>query len=365
MSTYKEIADRANVSIGTVYRVAHNRGRVAKSTEARVRQAIEEVGYKRNIYASNLSRQKAYRFGVLMPRTHFNSGYWQEPYRGTDDARRELAKYRVDVEHFLYDENSQRSFGYQARKAGAAELDGLLVAAVVAVRNGDVAQRLPVNVPRAYFDSFVDDPGAIGFVGHDSYASGRLAGHLMSMIVRRSSSVIALRMYHGDPDSTFWTHHIEDRIRGFCDYSEEHPGLAVTVVAVDAAGGACAFEEAIEQALTAEPDAAGVFVSNSETHLAVDAMEQLGRGRNMRCIGYDLVEPNRACLENGTIDFLLGQRPYEQGYRGVHLLHRHVVLKEETPGLTVLPTDIFTRENADSLPETSYTEARAKKAQLP
>lgn len=364
MSTYKEIADRANVSIGTVYRVAHNRGRVAKETARRVREAIDELGYERNIYASNLSRKKEYRFGVLMPRTHLNSGYWEAPFRGAEQAGRELARYRVGVEAFLYDENSPRSFDHHAQKAADAELDGILVAAVVARASTEIAGRLPPELPRVYFDSYIADPAAAGFVGQDSYSSGRLAGHLMSMMLPADAPVIALRTYPGDPETDVETCHIPDRIRGFRDCAAERRGLTVTTVAVNASLGAAGFVEAIGPALIACPGVAGVFVSNSETHLAVDAMKQLGHRDDMRYVGYDLVEPNRRYLVDGTIDFLLGQRPYEQGYRGVHLLHRHVVLKEEAPGPIVLPTDIFTRENPGSLPEISDNEARAKKAQL-
>lgn len=347
MSTYKEIADRANVSIGTVYRVAHNRGRVAKATEDRVRKAIEDLGYERNIFASNLSRQKCYRFGILMPRTHFDSGYWQAPYRGAMHAGAELKKYRVEIEEFLYDETSSRSFEYFARKAASADLDGLLVAVVVAVKNGSIADRLPADVPRVYFDSYIDDPDAVAFVGQDSYSSGRLAAHLMAMTLPEPASVIALRTFHGDPNSSSWTHHIEDRVRGFTDYTSAVERFKVIESGVDTADGVKAFAHALEAAFERNQDISGVFVSNSETHSAVDALESLNPQLcgQVHFIGYDLVEASTVYLERGKIDFLLCQRPFEQGYRGIHLLHRHVVLKESCPGSVILPTDIVTREN--------------------
>lgn len=347
MSTYKEIANRANVSIGTVYRVAHNRGRVAKATEERVRKAIEECGYKRNIYASNLSRQKVYRFGILMPRTHLNSGYWREPYRGAMHAGEELAKYRVETEAFLYDEGSVRSFDYYVRKAADSALDGILIAAVTPAMNGSALERLPPEVPRIYFDSETDDPDAVCFVGQDSYGSGRLAAHLMAMIVPAGATVIALHTVLGRVRTGSRTHHMTDRVRGFVDRASEGSGFAVHEIAVDVGRGRAGFVQAIGDAVEAAPETAGLFISNSDIHLAVDAMSSLGRDApdRVRYIGYDVVPPNRRYLEDGTIQFLLGQRPFEQGYRGIHLLHRHVVLKEQCPRTIILPTDIITREN--------------------
>lgn len=43
--TIKDTARMSQVSIGTVDRVIHNRGRVSKETEDRVRRVIKETGY--------------------------------------------------------------------------------------------------------------------------------------------------------------------------------------------------------------------------------------------------------------------------------------------------------------------------------
>ena len=58
MTTISEIAHRARVSIGTVDRVIHNRGRVAKKTEEKIKKIIKELDFKPNIYARNLKLKK-------------------------------------------------------------------------------------------------------------------------------------------------------------------------------------------------------------------------------------------------------------------------------------------------------------------
>jgi LacI family transcriptional regulator len=45
----KDIAERANVSVGTVDRVLHNRGEVAQETRDLINKIIEELEYKPNI----------------------------------------------------------------------------------------------------------------------------------------------------------------------------------------------------------------------------------------------------------------------------------------------------------------------------
>ena len=67
-------------------------------------------------------------------------------------------------------------------------------------------------------------------------------------------------------------------------------------------------------------------------------------------IGYDLVPENRRWLEEGSIDFLLTQRPDEQGYDGISHLFRNIVLGEHPPEHVFTPIDIVTRENVDLFP---------------
>ena len=53
MVTLNEIAKLANVSVGTVDRVIHNRGRVSEETKKRVQQLIDDLDYKPNVIAQN------------------------------------------------------------------------------------------------------------------------------------------------------------------------------------------------------------------------------------------------------------------------------------------------------------------------
>ena len=63
----KDIAQKANVSVGTVDRVLHNRGEVAKKTRVQILKIIKELGYTPNILAKSLASRKLYRIAVLVP----------------------------------------------------------------------------------------------------------------------------------------------------------------------------------------------------------------------------------------------------------------------------------------------------------
>ena len=66
--TTKDLAIAAGVSLATVDRVLNDRSGVRKDTVERVNQAIEKLGFIRNLVAANLARGKDYRFLFLLPR---------------------------------------------------------------------------------------------------------------------------------------------------------------------------------------------------------------------------------------------------------------------------------------------------------
>ena len=54
----KDIALRAGVSVGTVDRVLHNRSNVSKKAVVKVQEALKEMDYQPNMYASALAYNK-------------------------------------------------------------------------------------------------------------------------------------------------------------------------------------------------------------------------------------------------------------------------------------------------------------------
>jgi LacI family repressor for deo operon, udp, cdd, tsx, nupC, and nupG len=67
MSTIKDVARSAGVSVATVSRVLNNDKAVVQSTRDRVLQTIEEIGYHPNLLGRNLRRSETKNIMVLIP----------------------------------------------------------------------------------------------------------------------------------------------------------------------------------------------------------------------------------------------------------------------------------------------------------
>lgn len=127
-ATVKDIAGVAGVSIGTVDRVLHNRGRVSEETAGRVWEAVERLRYSPNLVAKHLSKAEHRTFGVLMPWPEADSGYWQLIASGIDSAVGQLAHHYLSVAYFHFDRGDPDSFDTAAERLLTADVDGVILA---------------------------------------------------------------------------------------------------------------------------------------------------------------------------------------------------------------------------------------------
>src|SRR5690242_15042264 len=65
--TIRDVARRAGVGVGTVSRVLNGGASVSPEAHARVRRAMEQLGYRRSAVARSLSMGRAQAVGVVAP----------------------------------------------------------------------------------------------------------------------------------------------------------------------------------------------------------------------------------------------------------------------------------------------------------
>ncbi|MBN2102808.1 substrate-binding domain-containing protein [bacterium] len=341
MATLIEIARKANVSVGTVDRVLHNRGRVSKDTRQKVLKIVNEIGYRPNILARSLSLKKTFMFGVLIPVPDQDGQYWELPMSGIRKALDELKLYNVAVSLFTYDKYSAFSFheACQNIESSLEDLDGLVIAPVLSKASELFVSRLPESIPYVFIDSYIPDSRCLSYIGQDSFQSGVLAAKLMQMKLQEGK-VIIMRILPID-------YHIDDRVRGFQFCIQQNNHFTVSMVDVDREISPEIFNEVSEKILQENTDLLGIFVPSACTHQVAETLVQNDRSGSVVLIGYDLVEENRKYLKTGTIDFLISQRPALQGYQSIYSLYRHVILNESVDQKVVVPMDILTQDNVD------------------
>src|SRR5262245_6728205 len=124
----KEIARRANVSIGTVDRVLNNRTGVAEETRTRILEIIKDLDYRPNMMARRLASKRTVNLAVLIPQVSGETGYWNGPLNGIKQAAGEIKDYGVTVDLHFFDQNDKATFTAKAQEILKKEYQGVLLA---------------------------------------------------------------------------------------------------------------------------------------------------------------------------------------------------------------------------------------------
>lgn len=84
MSTMKDVARLAGVSLGTVSNVLNNRASVRQENRERVLKAVEEINFKANMVARTLKTKSSNDIALIIP--DINNPFYPELARGVEDA---------------------------------------------------------------------------------------------------------------------------------------------------------------------------------------------------------------------------------------------------------------------------------------
>ncbi len=335
--TLKEIAQAANVSIGTVDRALNNRPGVNAESKARVLQIAASLGYRPNRFASALSRRSEIRICLAFPRDP--EAFYREIEAGIDRAAAELEDYGVCVEKLRFALNDSKEALDCIHRA--REFDGAAVNAAGCM-NAECLSEMG-STPLITFNTDCPTAPRAFFIGGNARQSGRVAGELMQMLVNDNGPVAVLGNFARAMPFL-------ERFGGFFEYMHASGAGMRVERCIECPGDAESASASLIAALESSPELQGVFATGySSTIGAVRALKALNR-RDVRLIGYDLTNETAAALGEGWCDLLLHQNPFEQGYQAARLLARRLLeswLPERRE--LYLDTQIVVRGNMDGL----------------
>ncbi|MDN3673166.1 LacI family DNA-binding transcriptional regulator [Flavobacterium branchiarum] len=337
--TIKKIAELANVSIGTVDRIIHNRGQVTLENVSKVNAIIEEYGYKRHILASSLTLNRKFHFAVLLPK-YENIEYWKSQVSGIEKAANELGKFGVVLNYFFFDFNTT-SFKKYLKKIMNFECDGLLFAPIFYKESLHFLNEYKKKgIPIVMIDTDIARYQKHAYVGQDAFQSGYLAGRLVSFSLKKEKKILIFKITR-EIDST--SAYLQ-RIDGFYSFFKDHDEFSdfkFSEISIKGSG--------INQLNKAMfEDVNCVFVTNSRAYFVARFLQE-NDIKGVHIIGYDLLRENVEYLKSGVIDFLINQKPEEQGYIGIDYLYKKVVLQEPVKDTYFMPLEIVLKENYSSI----------------
>ncbi len=297
--TVHDIAKEAGVSLATVDRVLNQRPGVRGVTVKRVQDAIEKLGYVRDLYAANLARQRQYRLAFVLPTAP--SQFLAAVEAAVGEAARVLRVDRVDLQtvRIPIDDPTQvrRSFERLIRQ----NVDGVAIMANETPMVRDMIARLKAEGV-AVVALVTDQPKTERdhFVGIDNVAAGRTAGVLMGRFLAERKGSVAVIV-----NSTQARDMVERRL-GFDEVMSEHFAHLQSLPSLE---GRDDFEECYRltvRMLEAHKDLVGIYNAGAGVRGVTRAIEESGRN-DLVLVCHELTDRGREALESGVVDVIINQ----------------------------------------------------------
>ncbi|WP_010136156.1 LacI family DNA-binding transcriptional regulator [Ochrovirga pacifica] len=344
MNRIKDIAKKANVSAGTVDRVIHNRGGVSEKTRVKILKIIEENNYTVNPIASILASKKKFTIATLLPRATSNNDFWQSPKEGVIASADEIHSLGIDVLHFEFDQFRPESYIEAFYKLLESDPSAVLLAPVLHKETIEIIHLLDQKkIPYVTINAETEGLNNLSYIGQNSYKGGYLAGKLMNWVLPPNATILIVEIRKNIDNHKA----ITNRIKGFKAYFDEHKKKkSIQHITIDQLDNENFVNQSLATFLEEYPQTKGIFVPSSKAHHIAKSIQILKR-KDIEIGGFDTTPQNIDFLKNEHIDFLISQKPYQQGYEGIKLLFNYLIHKKEPLKNYFLPIEIVLKENVD------------------
>lgn len=342
----KDIAEKAGCSIGTVDRVIHNRGRVADTVRERILQIIKELDYKPNVNARVLASKGTLTIGILLP-SYRKGEYWELPSLGINEAMNRYNEQGYNIEARWLTYNNPENFYRAGMKMISGEIDGIILNPATYKESVRLIRLFfQNNKPFILIDSDIHGTPALSIIGKDPVQSGLTVAKMVHQTTRHipDRKKIWIINLTKSPNQTYA---LLARELGFLNYFSDknlQDDYSFQTFDMDDIGTQKQLDENMASML-AKGLPHAIYVTGSRVYKIANSMKRLKPDPKPLLIGHDLIPHNMERVKDETIDFLIEEEAYRQGYLAVESMVRSLTYKEVIPKKQLMNLMIYTREN--------------------
>jgi LacI family transcriptional regulator len=298
--TVHDIAKEAGVSLATVDRVLNARPGVREQTVSRVQQAVESLGYVRDINAANLARQRRYRFVFLLPEG--NSQFLNSLEDAVDEAAPGLIDGRCELEVIRSTFRDPPALAEVERHILRTDTDGVAIMGHETPLIRDMIARLKAR-GLTVVALVTDQPHAERdhFVGIDNLAAGRTAGVLMGRFLGEKAGKIAVIV------NSTQSRDMVDRRAGFDEVVHERFPHLVTLPSLEGRDDRERVAAVLEACIDRQGPIVGIYCVGAGTRGVTQVIHARGLAGKIVVVAHELTPHTRAALQDGTLDVVITQ----------------------------------------------------------
>lgn len=263
--------------------------------------------------------------------------------KGASDKAKELG-YTIDYQGTSTESDLAGQVNL-VRNIAASKPAGILLASLDAkALIPPIEEAIKNGVPVVMVDSGVDSDAPNASIITDNYDGGYQAGMLLAKMIDEKGTVANLGIQPGSTGG-------RARSDGFDDAIKQFPNIKLLPVQWTDADAAKSLNIASDL-LTSNPDLNGFFSACAPTAVGiVQALNAKNLQKKVKVVTFDPSPEILPSFEEGAINAIIAQDPYQMGYQGVEFVDK--IVKGETieEKDIRIPVYIITPENYDA-PET-------------
>lgn len=339
----KDIAELAGVSTGTVDRVIHNRGEVSADSRKKIEEVLININYWNPPGIQIKGGNKPVRILAILPQ-HTDGDYWHAVKRGIEHMIYYSSDIEIKLNFLYYNQFNIYSCRETFDKALSLKSDAILIGPSFFDETLLFANQLFLkNIPYIYIDTAVENTKPLAFFGPHPFQTGIVQAKLLTTILDEGKDAVLFQPKRvGDKTSI----QSLSRSYGFITYLKEHfPYIKVHT-------GQYNYENKKDNDMLLDHlfneccNIGGAVVFDTKGFLIAEYFRKR-HITNIKLIGFGTNKKNIDCLKNGSIDFLIAERPEYQGEAAMRTAIDYLLYNETGDIDNYTPIDILIKETID------------------
>ncbi|MFD1200252.1 LacI family DNA-binding transcriptional regulator [Brucella gallinifaecis] len=335
--TVHDIARTAGVSLATVDRVLNDRPGVRAKTRERVTEAMNALGYVRDVGAANLARGRLYQFDFILPD---NENTFMLSLRAELDAAagRSLAE-RVFINLILVPAFDEVALVKALDESAQRKPDGVAFVAIDTEPVREACKRLAQQgINAVTLISDIGEPLRAHYVGIDNGAAGRTAARLLGLFASGTDGAIAVIA------GSLKVRDHQERFEGFKKAMETDFSGREILPVLEGFDESVRVEKLVRDLLGKRRDIAGIYSLGAGNSGLVQALDIHGDTRPL-VIAHERDDVTSQALEEGLIHAVLAQDAGHEIRSAIRVLKAAADRLAIVPGQEHIRIEIFLKDN--------------------
>lgn len=335
--TAKDLAVEAGVSLATIDRVLNGRSGVKARTVTKVNEAIDRIGFVRNLSAVNLARKKNYQFRFLLP--EHGDQFLGVLVKHIDEARKAFATEMADVAAIRFPVDDPYKLADYLGGLDADLTDGIAIMAPESPQARDAINRLLERGGEVvHFLAGQPKADSIDFVGINNHAAGATAGQLIGRFLGGQKGKILI------VSETMQSRDSIERRLGFDDViNREYPQLQ-TLPSVESYGDTERTRRIFEKVFANHPGISAVYVLSAEARIPIEEISKFATQPLVKVV-HERTPFTEAALQSGKIDAVIAQNPGHLVRSAIRILKARIDKREPLASQEKIRIEILLKEN--------------------